>query len=212
MVLHTNFLFLLGLLLIASAAVGGAVLGVPTDASTVSLIATASNVPTQAAVLDVPFYSQFQDIHSAQWQKLGCGIASLAMVINFYNPGAASPDTLLRQGIAAGAYVGGAGWSHWGLVSLAQRYGLQGEPLDLSNLDADAAFAKLEESLQKGPVIASVHYKLESQNPIPHLVVINGVSGDTVFYSDPAASAGAKEISIHDFLKAWKKRLISIHP
>jgi len=38
---------------------------------------------------DVPFYSQFVDISAPAWKKVGCGIASLAMIIDFYKP--ASP-------------------------------------------------------------------------------------------------------------------------
>lgn len=174
-------------------------------------VAAPVDIPARVVIPEVPFYSQFRDIHSAEWQKLGCGIASLAMVIDFYKPGGASPspDILLKQGIAAGAYVNGAGWSHQGLISLARRYGLEGEAVDLSNLGADEAFEKLKEFLKKGLVIASVRYKFEPLNPIPHLAVIAGVSGDAVFYNDPAAESGGKEISAENFLKAWKKRFIS---
>ena len=202
---------LTGLLLSASAAANITIPGATADFSASSPIAAAAVAPLEAVIPDVPFYSQFRDIREAQWRKLSCGVASLAMVINFYKPGTVSPDTLLNQGIAAGAYIKDAGWSHWGLISLAKKYGLQGEPVDLSGLNSDVAFARLKKFLRKGPVIASVHYKFEPQNPIPHLVVINGVSGDTVFYNDPAAPSGGKSISAQNFLKAWKKRLISIH-
>ena len=57
-----------------------------------------------------------------------------------------------------------------------------------------------------------MHYKLDPTNPIPHLVVVNGVEGDTVYYSDPADKSGGESISIDKFKKAWKKRYIAIHP
>ncbi len=57
----------------------------------------------QLLVPVVPFYSQFSDITSATWQKVGCGIASLAMLIEYYNPGVVTVDTLLEEGIAADA-------------------------------------------------------------------------------------------------------------
>lgn len=164
----------------------------------------------QMDVPDVPFYSQFYDISSPKWQKLGCGIADLAMLIEFYNPGVVSVDTLLQEGIASGAFIDGAGWSHRGLALLAQSYDLQGQSYDLSHLDMDTAFAQLEEVLREGPVIASVRYKLEPQNPIPHLVVINGVSGSVVYYNDPAAVSAGQKISIQNFTKAWKKRFIVV--
>ena len=136
----------------------------------------------------------------------------MAMVINFYKPGATSPDILLQKGISAGAYIKDAGWSHWGLANLAGQYGLKGVPVDLSGLGADEAFSGLKDELKKGLVIASVRYKFEPQNPIPHLVVISGVFGNKVFYNDPAESAGGGEISTEDFLKSWKKRIISFSP
>src|SRR3989338_2820020 len=57
----------------------------------------------------VPFYSQFNDITPASWKKVGCGIASLAMLIEYYNPGSVTVDNLLQEGIDANAYIDSAG-------------------------------------------------------------------------------------------------------
>jgi len=209
--------FLIGLFTSASIAISGiplnAIISIPTAPLTASLIETV--VQAEPAVKtenipDVPFYSQFQDIDSPKWQKLGCGIASLAMLIEFYQPGSVSVDILLDEGIAAGAFINGAGWSHRGLASLAGQYGLKGTNYDFAKSDMDTAFTQLEKYLKDGPVIASVHYKLEPTNPIPHLVVVNGISGNTVYYNDPAAESGGKRISVENFLKAWKKRFIAV--
>ncbi|MBI2047735.1 MAG: C39 family peptidase [Parcubacteria group bacterium] len=158
----------------------------------------------------VPFYSQFHDISRTEWQGLGCGIADLAMLIEFYKPGSVSVDALLEEGIVAGAFISGAGWSHKGLALLAEQYGLSGKTYDFSDLGTDAAFSQFETILKDGPVIASVYYKFEPGNPIPHLVVINGISGGIVYYNDPSRGRGGESISVSDFKKAWKKRLISI--
>lgn len=159
---------------------------------------------------NVPFYSQFHDISAPEWQKLGCGIADLAMLIEFYKPGGVSVDTLLQEGIASGAYINGAGWSHGGLVLLAEKYGLSGGAYDFSLLNIDAAFLKLEASLSEGPVIASVYYKIEPGNPIPHLIVVNGIDGDRVYYNDPSSGRGGESVSVNDFKQAWKKRFITV--
>jgi ABC-type bacteriocin/lantibiotic exporter with double-glycine peptidase domain len=164
----------------------------------------------QTNVPDVPFYSQFSDIHAAEWQKLGCGIAALAMLIEFYKPGIVSVNTLLKEGIAAGAFINGAGWSHKGLALLAGKYGLEGANYDFSRLDTNTAFAQFEKFLKEGPVIASVHYTLRPENPIPHLVVINGINDGVIYYNDPAEASVGKTISIPDFIKAWKKRFIVV--
>jgi len=168
------------------------------------------NVPI--SVPNVPFYSQIADIQLPEWRKKGCGVASLAMLIEFYKPDTVSVNKLLEQGIASGAYLQDAGWTHRGLVLLAKKYGLDGNNYDLSKLDKAAAFARFKDFLKDGPAIASVYYKFDPKSPIPHLVVINGIYDDVVYYNDPASSAGEKEISVAGFLKGWKKRFIVVRP
>ena len=165
-----------------------------------------STIPT------VPFYSQFKDISDASWQKVGCGITSLAMVVDYYSTSTISVNRMLTQGINAGAYLKSAGWTYNGLISVGNTYGLEGKSYLLSSLTSQDAFAQFKNSLKDGPVIASVHYKFEPKNPIPHLVVVTGVSGDFVYYNDPAALSGEKKISTTDFIKAWKKRYIVMRP
>jgi ABC-type bacteriocin/lantibiotic exporter with double-glycine peptidase domain len=159
----------------------------------------------------VPFYSQFADIQAPNWQKVGCGVTSLAMVIDYYKP-KVSVETLLKQGIKDGAYDKNAGWTYKGLIQLSKKYGLGGSSYDLGTLSTTAAFTQFKASLKDGPVIASIHYKFDPKSTIPHLVVINGIKDGLVYYNDPAAKTGEKTISTADFLKAWKKRFIVIRP
>lgn len=169
-----------------------------------------SAVSKNTDIFSVPFYSQFTDISSAEWQKVGCGIASLAMLIEFYEPDSVTVDGLLKEGIAAGAYLSNAGWTHAGLINLSKKYGLTGASNDMAGSSMDAAFSKLESVLEEGPVMVSVHYTFDPQNPIPHLVVVNGVKDGQVYYNDPAEAAGGGSLSISKFQKAWKKRYIEI--
>lgn len=163
-------------------------------------------------VPSVPFYSQFRDITSAKWRKVGCGVASLAMVIDFYKPDTVSVNALLNEGIEAGAYLNNAGWTYKGLIQISRPYGLDGKSYDLGKLSKDAAFSQFKEHLEDGPVIASVHYKFDPKSTIPHLVVIDGIHDGVVYYNDPAAKKGGLQISTADFLKAWKKRFIVVRP
>lgn len=165
---------------------------------------------TSISFFDVPYFSQFSDISTVSWKKIGCGIASLNMLINYYKPQEITTDSLLDEGIKSGAYIKNAGWSHQGLALLAENHGLSGKTHDYSSSNIETAFGKLEMSLKEGPVIASVHYTFEPTNPIPHLVVINGIDGDTLNYSDPADGQG--KISVEKFKSAWKKRYIEIRP
>lgn len=156
----------------------------------------------------VPFYSQFDDITSASWKKIGCGIASLAMLIEYYNPGSVVVDTLLQEGINANAYLDSAGWTYAGLIGVSKKYGLGGETHDYGNLSMEKAYAELVAELEEGPVMASVHYTFQKSNPIPHLVIINGIKDEKVYYNDPAEKNGGGSISVAQFQSAWKKRYV----
>lgn len=164
------------------------------------------------AIANVPFFSQFIDIQSPQWQNVGCGITSLAMMIDFYKPNTVSVNNLLQQGVAAGAYDANAGWNFGGLIQLAQRYGLAGNFIDLSKLKATAAIAQFENYLKNGPLILSVHNKFNPNDSLPHLVVIDGIKNNTVYYNDPAAKTGKKKISVANLVKGWEKKGIVLRP
>lgn len=167
--------------------------------------------PAIPGVHTVPFYSQFTDITPAEWKKIACGVASLAMLVDFYGP-AVTADTLLQEGIASGAYIYDAGWSHAGLINLARKHGLDGRTQTMGHLSMPEAFAVLEEELKEGPVMVSVHYTFDPRNPIPHLVVVNGVHDGRVYYNDPAEKGPAGSVSVEQFQSAWKKRFIAIRP
>ena len=156
----------------------------------------------------VPFYSQFEDISAASWKKVGCGVASLAMLIEYYNPGSVTVDDLLQEGIEADAYLDSAGWTYAGLIGISKKYGLGGKTHDYGNLSMEQAYKELVAELEEGPVMASVHYTFQKSNPIPHLVIINGIEGEKVYYNDPAEKTGGGSISVTQFQSAWKKRYI----
>lgn len=169
-------------------------------------------IPVHHIIPIVPFYSQFHDIHAISWQKVGCGIASLAMIIDYYSSETISVDTLLKEGIHYGAFDKNAGWIHKDLISLSKKYGLEGNSYDVSGLGKEDSFTKLKSYLADGPVIVSVHYKFDPKSSIPHLVVIDGIDEGTIYYNDPSAKVGQKSISIADFQKGWKKKFIVIRP
>lgn len=169
--------------------------------------------PTHIPVIpQVPFYSQFQDIKPLAWQKVGCGIASLAMIIEYYKPDTVSVNKLLTEAIASGAYNTNNGWIHKDLISLSKKYGLDGNSYDLSKLNNKEAFAKFKTILNDGPIITSIHYKFDPTSTVPHLIVIDGIDEDIVYYNDPALKTGKKTISTDNFLKGWKKKFIVVRP
>lgn len=173
---------------------------------------TRDNEKSAEPFYDVPFYSQFTDISSARWQKVGCGIASVAMLIDFYSTESVNVDALLQAGIEAGAYLDDAGWTHAGLIALSHPFGLDGASQSLAHLTDAAALAALRTEVTSGPVMVSVHYTFQPTNPIPHLAVVTGIDKERVYYNDPAEPTGENSISIEQFQLAWKKRFIAIRP
>lgn len=162
-----------------------------------------------SGVFTVPFYSQLTDITAPSWKKVGCGITSLAMLIEYYYPNKIeSVDTLLSEGIAAGAYDDAVGWSYSGLIGVAKKYGLSGSTHDYKGSTMEIAFAALLRDLDEGPIMASVHYTFQPTNPIPHLVIVNGITNGRVYYNDPATNTGGESISVEQFKSAWKKRYV----
>ena len=73
-------------------------------------------------------------------------LTSLAMLIDYYDKDTSivSVDSLLKQGVAAGAYLPSAGWTYKGLISLGEKYGLTGNSYDLSALSSKAALTQFE--------------------------------------------------------------------
>jgi uncharacterized protein YvpB len=161
----------------------------------------------------VPFHSQLTEISSPIWRLQGCGITSLAMIIDYYNDSKTSVNKLLGQGIAAGAFIENVGWSYAGLINVSKNYGLNGTTHDLSGSSMATAFSAIKKELAKGPVIASVHYKF-IPNGAAHLVVIDGFdsSTNTIYYNDPDNKSGDQAISAAKFEAGWKKRYIAIRP
>ncbi len=169
-------------------------------------------IETDLRIPEVPFYSQFKDIKYTKWQKVGCGVASLAMIIDYYKPEAISVNKILEQGIASNSYLNSAGWIHSGLIAISKKYGLDGKSYDLTSNTEKVAYTKLKEQLKGGPVMVSVHYKFDPKNPIPHLVVIDAINGDKVYYSDPASDKGNKVLTLAKFRASWNKKFIVIRP
>lgn len=177
-----------------------------------AIIDVATTTTRVDAVPAVPFFSQFTDITSPYWEKVGCGITDLTMIIDYYHPEAATVNEMLHKGIAARAYDYNAGWIYQGLINLSHVYGLDGRYYDLDGLSQQAALARFESYLGSGPVILSVHYKFNPASTIPHLIVVNGIKNNVVYYNDPATTKGTQSTSLTNFLRGWKRKVIVIRP
>ena len=167
-------------------------------------------IPVPEMPYSVPLFSQISDISSVAWQQKGCGVADVAMIVEFYKPKTTSVQEVLVEAIKGGAYVKNVGWSHEGLASLAIKHGLIGKTIDLSTLKNSAALSQFKNIVKKGPVIASIHRGFNPKSSFGHLVVITGFDDKLVYYNDPGKRDGIKTVALSDFMKGWKKRLIVI--
>ena len=160
----------------------------------------------------VPFYSQFTDVSDPAWKKLACGIASLAMVLEYQTGEKQSIDALLAEGRRSGAYESKNGWIHDGLIALAQKRGLYGTAYNLHASTTIAAFDAFKDSVMQAPTIVSVQYNFNRKSPISHLIVVNHIEDGIVYYNDPAQEQGGGTITQEGFLEAWNKRFIVLQP
>ncbi len=157
-------------------------------------------------------YSQLLHISHPDWKPVGCGIVSLAMIIDFFLKKEIDVDVLLEQGLAAGAYLQDIGWKHAELAQLAERYGLHGKNFDLAALPSEEAYARMLPYLHRGPVMASIHNGFEESGG-GHLIVVTGEEGDEIHYNDPNSDdvRHIERIVPKDvFLKGWKRRFIIV--
>lgn len=167
-------------------------------------------VPVPPMPYSVPLFSQISDISSVAWKQKGCGVADVAMIVEFYKPKTTSVQEVLEEGLKSGAYVKNVGWSHSGLASLAVKYGLVGKTVDLSKSTSLTALDQFKDIVEEGPVIASIHRGFNPKSPYGHLIVVTGFDDKLVYYNDPGKREGIRTVAIADFTKGWKKRLIVI--
>jgi len=153
------------------------------------------------------------EIPRVEWQKKGCGVADVAMIVEFYKPNTTTVQEVLEEAIVAGAYVKNVGWSHVGLAALAKKHDLVGRTFDLSKSNKEAAFNQFKNIVTEGPAIASIHRGFDPKSPYGHLIVITGFDKDFIYYNDPGKREGIRKVSVADFNNGgWKKRLIVLRP
>lgn len=185
---------------------------VPTLAPIVASVSTLTPTPEliPAMPYTVPLFSQISDISSPEWKQKGCGVADIAMIIEFYKPNTTSVDKVLEEAIKGGAYVKNVGWSHAGLAALAQKHGMIGKTYSFSGLTKADAFSQFEDIIKEGPAIASIHRGFNPKSSYGHLIVVTGFDDNLVYYNDPGKHDGIRKISIDQFMNGWKRSLIVI--
>jgi len=163
-------------------------------------------------IIEVPHFGQFYNIEDDKWQGRSCGIASLAMVLDYYGV-KVDLNELIEKALVLGGYVEGVGWKHQVIVDLAKEYGFKSERTE------DDKVENLVAALNKNePVVVSIHKSFDPENG-GHLAVLCGYfatdeEGVEGFYvNDPIGPQYKHKyqlIELEKFMDCWKKRAIYI--
>ncbi len=189
--------------------------------------------------LNIPYYSQFLDVHDEYWMPRACGMACLKMVLDFYLPAPQSNATRQTGGkqtppllemCQTGEKEGGYskhGWFHEYFLKVARRYGLNAERGE--KIGEIMGLQKIHDELKANhPVIVSVSKHTLGQTKF-HMVVLTGYEENTesefpdrrdqltgFYFNEPEALSleQGKDlfVDIKTFARDWRKMAIFIHP
>lgn len=173
--------------------------------------------------LKVPYYSQYLDVTSKEWQPRACSIACLKMLLESKGGQAPLLDEMIAQGDAIGAY-GESGWKQDGVIALAKQYGARLSRAEWRHSEEKSPDELNEEGIQflilelraGRPVLASAIKKFKEDDKF-HLVVLTGFEekdGEVIgFYyhdSDTQAREEGENLFVHieTFRTKWRKMAI----
>jgi len=161
---------------------------------------------------NVPLYSQISDISWPDWKQKGCGVADVAMIIEYYKPKTTTVQKELEEGISSGAYQKNVGWKHDGLAALAKTHDLTGKVLDFSKYNKETSLSEFQNVIKEGPAIASIHRGFNAKSSFGHLIVITGFDDNFIYFNDPGKREGIRKVPVAEFMGGWKRKLIVIRP
>jgi hypothetical protein len=95
-----------------------------------------NNKDSMKKILPVPYISQYSNSFDEDWKNRSCGIASIAMLLGFYNLDDSSPMNLVHEGIAIGGYCNN-GWFHESLVRILRNHGVNAYAQEFRSVSVD---------------------------------------------------------------------------
>ncbi len=186
--------------------------------------------------IDVPYYSQYQNVLEEKWRSRACGITSAKMIIKYFYPdNDESIDALIDEGVKIGGYNEN-GWDHESLVRIFRNRGIfsykeefKSQLIGNGNNSrvpsiydakmAKAGIKKIVKMIKAGrPVIVSVDVGF-GDNKSSHLIVLTGYdlddNGDVLgfMYNDPESPRGIKKnlfVEIEKFERYWRRLCIFV--
>lgn len=174
--------------------------------------------------LEVPFWSQKDNVYKEDYINNSCGIVCVKMVLDYALKDGIQIEDLIQEGYVVGGTVK-AGWSHETLVRVLRNHGVlayrqefKSHNVDLDNkqgsenIEQTKVFRRLGIEKIKGsidygfPVLVSVKPGF-GENGGDHLILIVGYDDENFYINDPQRSGMEKDpirVSIEKFDQFWK--------
>jgi len=180
---------------------------------TVSVEAAVRKIPRCPQLLDHDRWAEhgFDSREDSElWSDRACGVACIAMVLEYADGTPRAIVNLLHEGRRRGAYSSN-GWVHTGLAELLRAHGTPAEARAVTSL---GELARLVQSY--GPVIASVtlHFPEDGRRG-GHLVLVTGAEWHCrevtkIFFNDPSRwGAHHGHVSAARFAASFTGRIVS---
>ncbi len=161
--------------------------------------------------LDVPYYSQHEDIKDEVWQGRACGLVCLKMVLDFHRTETPEINKFLKVALDKEAYHGTNGWIHDKLLAIVEELGMEAyrkEGMEDNQL--------LKDFLDKGnPVIVSIKaqkFSPEFEGKF-HQIVLIGYDENGFYYHDSDyrnREGNGLFVPLDKFGEYWRKMAIFI--
>lgn len=164
--------------------------------------------------LNVPYYSQYNDVRDGDHRLRACGMTCAYMALKFFEAPVPTLDEMIGQGMQRGGF-GDSGWIHDYFVSLFKSFGLACERYEGMR---DRDVEQFRQMIHSGnPVIVSVARRMFDQRQF-HQVLLTGVRESEAgalegfFYHDPASlrQEGARHlyVPLPTFYLDWRHMAI----
>ncbi len=184
-------------------------------------------------ILDIPYYSQHEDVKDEYWKPRACGAVCLKMVLDFLKPDEISVNDFVLLANEKGAYCE-HGWVHQGLIDIAKEFGVELERKEFKPLRRlheyneviqekdllDQGISEIIESINNNkPVIVSAIKKWSEEKKF-HMVVLTGFEMDEdgelkgFYYNDTdyQNESEGKDlfVDIETFKTCWRRLAIFV--
>lgn len=187
-------------------------------------------------ILDIPYYSQHDDVKDEYWKSRSCAIVCLKMVLSHFLNNSPIIEDLIKEGVYIKGLTSTKDWIHDKIVMLARNHGLNSYRQEFKSMtinvdefkefDSEYSEKMLKDGLVKifnsiknsQPVMVSVGKKFEEEKKF-HMVVLvgykisneRGIEG--FYYNDPDYYNNEGKnlfVDIEIFKKHWRRLAIFI--